>query len=319
MKERTKKIGKVASVIAGSLVAIHAVNTLVFKVTTMKELLYCDSSKEYDWRFGKIFYRKKGSGAPILLIHDLTTASSHYEFKSIEQQLSNSYTVYTIDLLGFGRSDKPKMTYTNYLYVQLIHDFIQDVIQQETILVTSGQSSSTGVMYAAMNQDSIRQLVLINPVSIQQSSYSPNTKDKLMQFLLDTPIVGTAIYNMYHSKYCIRNRFKKQYYATTSYPIERHVEAYSEAAHLSGSCSKYVFSSIACGYLAANVSNALKTMTTPITILAGEEVPKIDTILDSYEALNPNIECNFIQNTNKLPHLEDPKVFLTALENILEG
>ena len=56
---------------------------------------------------GNIYYTKCGSGKPLLLIHDLHFASSGYEWESIREQLSRSYTVYTLDLLGCGRSEKP--------------------------------------------------------------------------------------------------------------------------------------------------------------------------------------------------------------------
>ena len=63
---------------------------------------------------------KKGEGTPLLLVHDLNCASSNYEWKYVVDDLSKRHTVYAIDLLGCGHSDKPKMTYTNYLYVQLL-------------------------------------------------------------------------------------------------------------------------------------------------------------------------------------------------------
>lgn len=56
------------------------------------------------------------------------------------KKLEKHYTVYTIDLLGCGRSDKPYLTYTNYLYVQLLTDFIHDVIGERPDVVTTGNS-----------------------------------------------------------------------------------------------------------------------------------------------------------------------------------
>ena len=52
------------------------------------------------------------------------------------------HTVYTIDLLGFGRSEKPNLTYTNYLYVQLVTDFIQNIIGEKTDIIASNESIS---------------------------------------------------------------------------------------------------------------------------------------------------------------------------------
>ena len=66
--------------------------------------------------------QKKGTGSPILLIHDALPGASGYEWSKIEDELAVDHTVYTVDLLGCGRSDKPSITYTNFVYVQMICD-----------------------------------------------------------------------------------------------------------------------------------------------------------------------------------------------------
>ena len=66
------------------------------------------------------------------------------------KKLEKTNTVYTIDLLGCGRSDKPNITYTNYLYVQLIDNFIKDVIKEKTDVVATGSSVSFTVMACNM-------------------------------------------------------------------------------------------------------------------------------------------------------------------------
>lgn len=50
----------------------------------------------------------------MLLLHDLHCASSGREWQYIEDALAQDHTVYTLDLLGCGRSDKPAITYTNF-------------------------------------------------------------------------------------------------------------------------------------------------------------------------------------------------------------
>ena len=72
--------------------------------------------------------------------------SSSAEWKFLKKQLSKNHTVYCMDLLGCGCSDRPKITYTNFLYVQLISDFIKAVIKQPTDVLTSGLSGSFAVM-----------------------------------------------------------------------------------------------------------------------------------------------------------------------------
>ncbi|MBQ0000712.1 MAG: alpha/beta hydrolase, partial [Clostridiales bacterium] len=76
-------------------------------ITTKTELLdrldKNDDGQTYKWRYGNIYYTKTGIGSPILLLHDLTPGSSAEEWKSTIETLSETHTVYAIDLLGCGR------------------------------------------------------------------------------------------------------------------------------------------------------------------------------------------------------------------------
>ena len=68
-----------------------------------------------------------GSGTPLLFIHDLTIGSSNYEYHRLINNLTDKHEIYSIDLLGYGLSDKPSMTYTGNIYEQLISDFIKNL------------------------------------------------------------------------------------------------------------------------------------------------------------------------------------------------
>lgn len=105
----------ISTAIGTTTLAFHVINKFIFN--TSDELSEEDSSNYYNWKFGNIYYQKTGSGSPLLLIHDLNHYSSSMEWDKVIDTLSREHTVYTIDLLGCGKSDKPAITYTCYLYV----------------------------------------------------------------------------------------------------------------------------------------------------------------------------------------------------------
>ena len=78
---------------------IYVINRLIFGTAVLKEMLKSTANNYYNWRFGKIYYKKTGSGTPVLLVHDLTVYSSAYEWNKIVDKLAENHTVYTIDLL----------------------------------------------------------------------------------------------------------------------------------------------------------------------------------------------------------------------------
>ena len=92
-----------------STLTIHMINKFVYFSATLDNLLSNPSGSYYEWKFGKIYYIKKGDGKPLLLIHDLTTSSSAYEWNKVIDKFSKTNTVYCLDLLGCGRSDKPNL------------------------------------------------------------------------------------------------------------------------------------------------------------------------------------------------------------------
>ena len=88
-----KKLGTAILLTGITTFTIHMINKVQFSFSTVKNILSCPNNKYYEWRFGKIRYIKKGSGSPVLLLHDLTPGSSSYEFSAIIDELAEKRCV----------------------------------------------------------------------------------------------------------------------------------------------------------------------------------------------------------------------------------
>ena len=208
----TKKTGTIIALTGLAAATMHIINRVEFSLSTVNNVLSNPDNKYYEWRFGKIRYTQKGSGTPLLLLHDLTAGSSSYEFCKIIDELAEKHEVYAVDLLGYGLSDKPNITYTSYLYVQSIIDFIKNVIGKKTDILATGDSSSIAVMCAHNDGEVIDRIVLINPQSINQLNRIPSKRTKLLKLLIDTPVLGTFVYNMLTTKEAFRKLFAEKYF-----------------------------------------------------------------------------------------------------------
>ena len=80
--------------------------------------------------------------------------------------------VYTIDFLGYGLSDKPNITYTNYLYVQSIIDFIKKIIGKKTSIIATGDAAPVAIMACHNDGEVIDKMIFINPQSINKLNLS---------------------------------------------------------------------------------------------------------------------------------------------------
>jgi len=71
-----------------------------------------------DWNGHSIYYVEKGEGQPLILIHGF--GSNHFTWSRVIDQLSQRYRVIAPDLLGFGYSDKPDVSYNMDLFTRQI-------------------------------------------------------------------------------------------------------------------------------------------------------------------------------------------------------
>ena len=202
-KHNTFKKIVVATVAIGA--AMYAANELIVKFATSKNLLKKDEGKFYSFKYGNIFYKVSGEGEPVLLIHDINECSSGMEWIYLEKKLSKTHKVYTIDLLGCGRSDKPKLDYNTFLYVQLITDFIRDVIGEPADIIATGKSVAPVVMSAKLKEEDIDRIMFINPADLVELAEVPDRFSKIKKAIIICPVLGKFIYHRLHTNDCIFN------------------------------------------------------------------------------------------------------------------
>lgn len=287
-------------------------------MATVDDLLGKKEGTYYEWRFGKIFYTKQGAGKPILLIHDLNVCSSEYEWNRIVTTLSKTNTVYTLDLLGCGKSDKPNITYTNYLYVQLLTDFIKHIIGTKTDIIVTGTSSSFVLMACKNNETIIEKIIMINPVNISALAKNPNKRTKILKLLISIPVIGTLLYNILHSKESIEQSYLTDYFYNPQSLNNEFVKISHESAHNSKIASKYLFASIKGRYTNVNITECLKQLNNSIFIIIGEGNPTYKESAEQYQAYVPSIEILGIEKTKYLPQLENPKKLLEHISLVFE-
>ncbi len=301
-----KKMKVLITLTGMTITTLHVINKIQYMTATVKNTLGGSENHYYEWRFGKIRYTKKGNGSPLLLVHDLTLGSSGYEYHRLVDQLAKTHEVYTIDFLGYGLSDKPNMTYTNFLYVQMLTDFVKNVIGRKTDIIASGDSAPITVMTCHNDPEVFNRIVLINPQSIEQLGQIPSKQTKALKLLIESPIVGTFVYNLASTKSAFINLFQNKYFANPGKIKAEYITAYVEASHTPDYNSKYSFASYIGRYTNSNIIHSLKEINHAVLILEGEEKEGSHEIIDTYLSFNSALETAFISGAKQLPHIEEP-------------
>ena len=315
MKKNTKHFLLLTT---AAIASIYSYNRIISDISSAKNLLSDGSGTYYNWKFGNIFYNKRGKGNPVLLIHDTNVSSSAFEWYRLVKRLEKDHTVYTLDLLGCGRSDKPALTYTNYMYVQLLTAFAHDVIGKPTDIIATGYSSTFTLLANQFDPDMFQHIILVNPPYPKETAASVSCMDKLRKNIFEFPLLGTFLYNISHTRSNIDLEFKGSYFKKPQSIVTKLEDIYYEAAHSKNSAGKYLYASQIGNYMNVPVEHAIRKLDKPVHIIASQEVKSNMNLAKSYRQLNKNIETHYLNGCKQLPQLEIPEKFLSTVYGIFD-
>lgn len=175
----------------------------------------------WQWRGNSIYYVCAGEAQsekpPLLLVHGFGASTDHWRKNII--QLQSQFQVWAIDLLGFGRSAKPKQEYSGNLWREQLHDFITEVIGQPAILAGNSLGGYTSLCVAAEYPQSTAGLILLNsagPFSdIQENSQSQSRSNpwgQLVRSILLQPWASLLLFQYVRRRSIIRKTLNKVYF-----------------------------------------------------------------------------------------------------------
>lgn len=102
----------------------------------------------------KMHYVEEGSGDPILLVHG--NPASSYIWRNIIPHLAFVGRVIAVDLIGFGRSDKPDIEYRFSDHAKYLEAFIEKLSLRDITLVLHDWGVSLGLDYARRHEANVK-------------------------------------------------------------------------------------------------------------------------------------------------------------------
>jgi pimeloyl-ACP methyl ester carboxylesterase len=268
---------------------------------------------------GDVFYTKQGKGKPpILLVHGVYAGASSYEWRKNFDALGEHFTVYAIDLLGFGLSDKPKTRYTAELYVRLLASFVREVIGAPTAIIASSLAAAYTIEAAILEPELFKDLVLVCPSGLTNlADDSRSIVQEARYLLVSSPVVGTSLYNAIASKASIRSYLQENVYFDPSYVTAEMVNHYSTASHQYG--SQYAAQSFVGGQLNHSVEESLPQIKpNSLTLIWGREARQSPLPhAEAFLAGNPIAELKVIDKAGLLPHDEQASAFNRIVTSLL--
>ena len=275
------------------------------------------ASKHYPWHHGGVHFVRKGMGDPLVLIHNVYPGADHQEFEHNIDALARHYTVYAIDLLGFGQSDAPRIKYTGDTYVQLISDFLREEVRQPAAVVSAGLSCAYVSEVAASHPDLFTSLVFICPRSEPTGLDSPRWFAPIRHFFLTTPPLGSGFYETMAGDAELTLFLRSCFYSS------RHVTA-AKVARLRDNARQpggiYPYASLVTGFLDKPLLASLPRVQTPILLVWGKHA-RPTPVEHSVRLLALARKCRLevIEDAGAWPHDEQSAKVNRLIEDYLEG
>ncbi len=315
-----KRLIKSALFVAGLVAIPVAINYYIFDKAGEKQVSCVTKDKFYDWQHGKIRYISSGTGSPLLLVHGVSAGGSLYEWERVIHELSKTNTVYAIDLLGFGYSEKPKTTYSAYLYITLINDFIRDVIGEKVSIIASSNSGAYAVMAYNFKPENFEKMLLISPTGVGASNEYPTSRDVFVKWLIQSPIIGTSIYNFMTSKLYCKWFLQKYCYSSAFSVTDRIVDKYYYPAHYKGLGAKLSLAAFISNFLNVDIETKLEKIKIPFHVVWGTDC-EINPAANFHfiKALKEDATITKFEGAKLLPHVENSKMFIKVVKDFLEG
>ncbi|MBE9202831.1 alpha/beta fold hydrolase [Synechocystis salina LEGE 06099] len=263
----------------------------------------------WQWQGHKVHYVQAGQPQAdrpsLLLVHGFGASTDHWR-KNIEE-LQAQFQVWAIDLLGFGRSDKPAQEYSGQLWEQQLLDFIDQVIGEKTVVAGNSLGGYASLCAAANGGDKIAGVVLLNsagPFGDQISERSINLAQKMIQSLMLQPLPSYLLFQYLRRKPTIRKTLKKVYVDQTAVTDRLVEEIYRPSCDVGAA---QVFASVFKSPQGEMVDKLLAKLQAPLLVIWGEGDPwmRVKERSVKFRQHYPQLTEHFLP-AGHCPHDEDP-------------
>ena len=296
---------------AGGVGVLAVVNRVIERNVQAPLSVLSGESRRYPWTEGDVFYKVKGQGEPLVLVHGIYAGASAFEWRKNMDALSDHFRVYAPDLLGYGLSDRPPLHYTAQTYVQLLIDFVREAAggAERPVSVVASSLSAAYIIKAAFQRPKLfERLVLIEPTGVSELSKEPTLAQRGFHQVLRAPVIGSSIYNAIVSRAALRGYLLNYVYLHPQAVTNDLVEYYYTIAHQPG--ARYAAASFLSGNLNIESAEAFAHLTRPALIVWGKQA-KITPAIEAqaFQRLNPTAQIELIDESSMLPHDEQANRF----------
>jgi pimeloyl-ACP methyl ester carboxylesterase len=249
-------------------------------------------------------------GAPVLFIHGYGALIEHW--RAIMRPVAREYTLYALDLYGFGQSAIPRVSPTRQLWADQVADLISARMAERPVLVGHSMGGMVAAQVAHDYPELLRGMVLVASTGLADPENSPSTLDNAMFSFIQAPLLGEALAGFVGNEWGARQGLLAAYYRKERVTPEL-VQLFSAPLRRPGGTNAYLAVSRAFPHFFLEVKPG--ELTLPALLIWGEKDRSVPPALAAYfkRTILPHAEVVIIPESGHCPFDETPEAFLDAL------
>lgn len=265
------------------------------------------------WQTRYTFIRaaQPNGSPPLILLHGFGASIGHWRHNL--EVLGQHHTVYALDMLGFGASEKAAAPYDAAFWVEQVYDFWATFIRQPVVLVGNSIGSLISLAAAASHPDMVAGVVML-------SLPDPSIREEMMPDFV-RPIV-TAIEGLFTSPLLLRPLFwlvrrpgvvrpwAAIAYASRDAVTDELVDILAGPAQDRGSAAAFcaILKSMVNPKFGPRIKSILPELQIPLLLVWGRQDRMIPSYLaQQFASYNANLQLVELDNAGHCLHDERPE------------
>lgn len=301
------RIGKVA--VAGGVVGgLELYNRRLARSGGKLENTIGGETRYFRWRGEDLAYAVAGEGPPLLMVHGVYAGASSFEFRKNFLELSRSFRVYALDLLGCGLSARPRREYGPEDVASQIEDFAREEIGKPAHLIASSLTAALAMPALVRSPRLFKKVVLICPTGYGSLDRSSGRLGDVVQGIFATPVLGDALYHAIVSRAGLRYFLGGMSYHDRSFVTEELIQSYYKISHQPG--AKHFPAAFVAGKLNLGVAGYWPRVPHRTMICWGQEATSTPVSeMQTFLTHNPRTAPRVFRDAALLPHDERAETF----------
>jgi pimeloyl-ACP methyl ester carboxylesterase len=272
----------------------------------------------YVGRSGReMVFQQLGSGPAVVLLHSFGPGYDANQWRDAAETLASGFSVYVPDLPGWGRTRALPGAHHPDRYLQLLEDFLTDVVREEAVLVASGLSAAYAIQAAVDHPRRVRALALVSPLGLGETAET-GALQGFAGHVVGLPVVGAPILDLLTGRAALDHHLRREVYAAPERVDAALLEHHYRASHTAQ--ARAALAAYLRGDLWHDVSEELDRLRLPVWLAWGREAksPPIDQA-DLWLRHLPGAALDVFEGAGALPYAETPALFCRGLERFLAG